>query len=152
MRILVLGLLLACFPGAIVVAPAVRAADSGSPGEPPEMTKARADIKAKRYAVALAELKVLVAKNPTADVFSLYGHALWKTGDPAQGMTYYNKALTLNPMHKGALEYQGELFVELGQLYKAKENLAKLNHLCWFGCEEASDLKEAIEHAPPRRS
>ena len=60
------------------------------------------------------------------------GHALWKTGDPAQGMTYYNKALALNPMHKGALEYQGELFVELGQLDKAKENLAKLNHLCWL--------------------
>jgi hypothetical protein len=53
-------------------------------------------------------------------------------------------------MHKGALEYQGELFVELGQLDKAKENLAKLNHLCWFGCEEASDLKEAIERAPRR--
>jgi tetratricopeptide (TPR) repeat protein len=150
MRNLVLCLTLICFPVAIVVAPAVRAADSGSPTEPPEMTKARADIKAKRYDVALAELKVLVVRNPTADVFSLLGHALWKTGDPTQGMIYYNKALALNPMHKGALEYQGELFVELGQLDKAKENLAKLNHLCWLGCEEASDLKEAIEHAPRR--
>jgi tetratricopeptide (TPR) repeat protein len=150
MRTLILCLMLTCFPGAIVFAPAVHAADSGSPAEPPEMTKARADIKAKRYDVALAELKVLVVKTPTADVFSLLGHALWKTGDPTQGMTYYNKALALNPMHKGALEYQGELFVELGQLDKAKENLARLNHLCWLGCEEASDLKEAIEHAPRR--
>jgi tetratricopeptide (TPR) repeat protein len=150
MRTLVLCLILTCFPGAIVLAPALHAADSGSPTEPPEMTKARADIKAKRYDVALAELKVLVVRDPTADVFSLLGHALWKTGDPTQGMIYYNKALALNPMHKGALEYQGELFVELGQLDKAKENLAKLNHLCWLGCEEASDLKEAIEHAPRR--
>jgi tetratricopeptide (TPR) repeat protein len=150
MRSLVLCFILICVPGAIVVAPAVRAADSGSPTEPPEMTKARADIKAKRYDVALAELKALVVREPTADVFSLLGHALWKTGDPTQGMIYYNKALALNPMHKGALEYQGELFVELGQLDKAKENLAKLNHLCWFGCEEASDLKEAIERAPRR--
>jgi tetratricopeptide (TPR) repeat protein len=150
MRTLVLCLILTCFPGAIVLAPALHAADSGSPTEPPEMTKARADIKAKRYDVALAELKVLVVRDPTADVFSLLGHALWKTGDPTQGMIYYNKALALNPMHKGALEYQGELFVELGQIDKAKDNLAKLNHLCWFGCEEASDLKEAIEHAPRR--
>jgi tetratricopeptide (TPR) repeat protein len=150
MRNLILCLMLTCLPAAIAVAPPAHAADSGSSTEPPEMTKARADIKAKRYDVALAELKVLAVKNPTADVFSLFGHALWKTGDPTQGMIYYNKALTLNPMHKGALEYQGELFVELGQLDKAKENLAKLNRLCWLGCEEASDLKEAIEHAPRR--
>ena len=31
---------------------------------------------------------------------------------------------------------------------QAKENLAKLNRLCWFGCEEERDLKEAIAHAP----
>jgi len=150
MRKLVLCLVLTCFPAAIVVAPAVHASDSGSSVVSPEMTRARAEIKAKQYAAALADLKILVVKEPTADVLSLYGHALWKTGDPAQGMIYYNKALAINPMHKGALEYQGELFVELGQLDKAKENLAKLNHLCWFGCEEASDLKEAIEHAPRR--
>jgi tetratricopeptide (TPR) repeat protein len=150
MRNLVVGLILTCFAGTIMVAPAARAADSGSSEESPQMTKARAEVKAKQYAAALADLKVLVVKEPTADVFSLYGHALWKTGDPTQGMAYYNKALALNPMHKGALEYQGELFVELGQIDKAKQNLAKLNHLCWFGCEEASDLKEAIEHAPRR--
>jgi tetratricopeptide (TPR) repeat protein len=150
MRNLVFCLVLTCVAGAIAVAPAVRAADTGSAVESPEMTRARAEIKAKQYAAALADLKVLVVKDPSADVYSLLGHALWKTGDPTQGMVYYNKALALNPMHKGALEYQGELFVELGQLDKAKENLAKLNHLCWFGCEEASDLKEAIEHAPRR--
>ena len=78
----------------------------------------------------------------------MLGHALWKTGDWRQGMTYYDKALAIDPSHKGALEYQGELYVELGQLDLAKQNLAKLNHLCWFGCDEARDLKAAIEHAP----
>ena len=61
------------------------------------------------------------------DVYSLMGFALRKTGDRAQAMTYYRKALEADPAHKGALEYQGELFVELGQIDKAKENLAKLN-------------------------
>jgi tetratricopeptide (TPR) repeat protein len=151
MRTLVLCLAVTCLSGATVIAPTAHAADVGSVSESPEMTKARADIKARRYDAALAELKVLVVRSPTADVFSLLGHALWKTGDPSQGMVYYNKALALDPSHKGALEYQGELFVELGQIDKANENLAKLKHLCWFGCEEASDLKEAIEHAPKRR-
>ena len=54
----------------------------------------------------------------------------------------------MDPSHKGALEYQGELFVELGQIDKAKGNLGKLNRICLFGCEEYDDLKQAIEHAP----
>jgi tetratricopeptide (TPR) repeat protein len=150
MRKLIFCLVLSCLPCAFTIAPALGAADVGSPTDPPELARARAEIKAKQYAAALADLKPLAVTTPTADVFSLYGHALWKTGDPTQGMYYYNRALALDPSHKGALEYQGELFVELGLLDKAKDNLAKLNHLCWFGCEEASDLKEAIEHAPVR--
>jgi tetratricopeptide (TPR) repeat protein len=139
-----------CLPGAALNIPAARAADSTPVNASPDLSAVRVQIKAKQYAQALVRLKALAVSYPTADVFSLLGHALWKTGDPAQGMAYYNKALAMNPSHKGALEYQGELFVELGQIDKAKENLARLNKLCWFGCEEASDLKEAIEHAPKR--
>lgn len=32
----------------------------------------------------------------------------------------------------------------MGNLVKAKEHLAALNKLCFFGCEEYTDLKEAI--------
>lgn len=143
--------LLACLGGAVTATPAVRAADTPSAIDPPQVTKARAEIKAKQYAAALAELRPLMASNPSADALTLYGHALWKTGDPTQGMAYYNRALALDPNHKGALEYQGELFVALGQIDQAQANLTKLNHLCFlFGCEEADDLKEAIEHAPRR--
>jgi len=150
MREFVLLLALAGVPATTVIAPVAHAADAGSTTDSPELRSARAKLKAKQYPAALAELKILVAKSPTADVYSLLGHALWKTGDPTQGMAYYNKALFLEPSHKGALESQDELFVELGQIDKAKENLAKLKRLCWFGCEEADDLKEAIEHAPKR--
>lgn len=146
----VLWVVVAWLAGALAAAPAARAADTGSSTGPPQLTLARAQIEAKNYTAALATLKPLVVTTPTADVFTLYGHALWKTGDPTQGMYYYNRALALDPNHKGALEYQGELFVALGQLDQARANLARLNHLCWLGCEEASDLKEAIEHAPVR--
>lgn len=62
-------------------------------------------------------------------------------------MIYYRKALDIDPGHKGALEYQGELYVELGQIDKATENLEKLNRICSSGCEEQEDLKAAIDQA-----
>jgi len=159
----------ACLPVAVAIslaapfaAPRVaqwgtaHAADSPSvtatSAETTDLQPARAAIKAKQYGTALAQLKVLAVKYQTPDVYSLLGHALWKTGDPAQGMIYYNKALAINPLHRGALEYQGELYVQLGQIDKAKENLQKLKGICPFSCEELSDLQEAIEHAPKGRS
>jgi len=35
--------------------------------------------------------------------------------------SYYNTALTIDPKHIGALEYQGELFIQLGDIEKAWE-------------------------------
>jgi tetratricopeptide (TPR) repeat protein len=142
LRLALAGLLLA------TMLPAANAADTPSTREGPDLSGVRASIKVKNYDAALTQLKGIVVNYPQPDVYSLMGFALRKTGDRAQAMTYYRKALDAEPTHKGALEYQGELFVELGQLDKAKENLARLNKLCWFGCEEQRDLKEAIEHAP----
>jgi tetratricopeptide (TPR) repeat protein len=142
-RLVLLGLLTAA-----VAAPVANAADSPSTREGPDLSGVRAAIKVQNYDAALAQLKTMVVSYPQPDVFSLMGFALRKTGDRAQAMTYYRKALDADPSHKGALEYQGELYLELGQIDKAKENLAKLDRLCWFGCEEEKDLKEAIAHAP----
>lgn len=148
MRIPVLCLAFALLLGAAAVVPAAQAANDTPTLPAPDLTSVRAEIKAQKYDAALAELKVLVVKYQTPDVYSLLGHALWKTGDWRQGMTYYDKALAIDPTHRGALEYQGELYIELGQLDLAKANLAKLNRYCWFGCEEADQLKAAIAHAP----
>jgi tetratricopeptide (TPR) repeat protein len=133
---------------AAAVSPAASAADSPSVKEGPDLSNVRAAIKVKNYDAALVQLKGIVVGYPQPDVLSLMGFALRKTGDRTQAMTYYRKALDADPAHKGALEYQGELYVELGQIDKAKENLAKLDRLCWFGCEEEDDLKQAIANAP----
>jgi tetratricopeptide (TPR) repeat protein len=138
--------------GAAVIAPAAEAADGAPAKDAPDLKAVRSAIKAKDYNAALAQLKVIVVTSPHPDVYSLMGFALRKTGDRGQAMTYYQKALDADPAHKGALEYQGELYVEIGQIDNAKLNLAKLHKLCWpFGCEEQDDLKQAIEHAPPGR-
>ena len=65
---------------------------------------------------------------------------------PALG--FYLKALKINPKHKGAHEYLGELYVETGQLAKAREMLADLEKLCGnTSCEEYEDLEKAINAA-----
>jgi tetratricopeptide (TPR) repeat protein len=138
-------LALACLLG--MAATAAYAADSLPSKDAPDLTTVRAAINAKHYDTALVELKRLEVNYKQPDVYSLMGFALRKTGDRPQAMTYYRKALELDPTHKGALEYQGELYIEIGQIDKAKENLKKLDKLCWFGCEEEDDLKEAIETA-----
>ena len=140
----------ACLVGAAVIAPAASAADGAPASDAPDLRAVRAAIKAQNYDSALAQLKVILVTSQHPDVYNLMGFALRKTGDRAQAMVYYQKALAADPSHRGALEYQGELYVEIGQIDNAKANLAKLQKLCWpFGCEEQDDLKEAIDH-PPR--
>ena len=79
-----------------------------------------------------------------ADVYNLLGFTLRKTGDFKTSLTYYTKALELQPDHKAAREYLGELYVETGNMEKAKEQLAILAKLCPGGCEEREDLQKAI--------
>ncbi len=49
-----------------------------------------------------------------------------KTGDLDRAASHYDQALKLDPKHKGALEYQGELFLMQGNRAAAEANLAKL--------------------------
>ena len=135
------------FLGLIGISSAAMAVDNATTNRAPELTTVRAALKAKNYPAALAELKGMVVMYQNPDVYNLLGFALRKTGDQTQAMTYYKKALDFDPAHKGALEYQGELFVELGQIAKARENVAKLEKICPSGCEELEDLREALAHA-----
>ena len=79
-----------------------------------------------------------------ADIQNLLGFTHRKTGKLDAAASYYNRALEIDPQHKGALEYQGELFLMLGDKDAAAANLAKLDKICWLGCSEYDDLKQAI--------
>jgi len=133
--------------GASVAATGALAIDNITSQELPELASVRAKIKAKDYKGALAELTPMLETHQHADVYNLMGFALRKTGDYKQAYTFYRKALDFDPEHKGALEYLGELYVETGQVDKARENLALLKKLCPVGCEEMFDLEEAIASA-----
>jgi Flp pilus assembly protein TadD len=109
----------------------------------PDLSSVRAKIKAKDYAAALTELRDIAEDTQQADVYNLLGFTLRKSGDFKTSLTYYTKALELQPDHKAAREYLGELYVETGDMQKAKQQLAILEKLCPGGCEERVDLQNA---------
>jgi cytochrome c-type biogenesis protein CcmH/NrfG len=128
---------------ALVPAPAF-AVDNMESTDAPDLSSVRAKISAKNYAAALTELRDIAEDTQQADVYNLLGFTLRKTGDFKTSLTYYTKALELQPDHKAAREYLGELYVETGNMEKAKEQLAVLAKLCPAGCEEREDLQKAI--------
>ena len=131
----------------LLAAPSAYAVDTVVSKDAPDLTSVRAKVKAKDFKGAIAELTPLLQTHQHADVYNLLGFSLRKTGDMKQAATFYAKALDFDADHKGALEYQGEMFVELGQIDRAKANLARLVTLCPQGCEEREDLEKAIASA-----
>lgn len=114
----------------------------------PVVAAARAAIAKDDWAGAQAGLKQALAANPNhADYHNLYAFSLRK-GSPKPDMElvfkHYGEALRLDPKHRGAHEYIGEAYLMVNNLPKAKEHLATLDKLCFFGCEEYTDLKKAV--------
>jgi cytochrome b involved in lipid metabolism len=109
------------------------------------LSEADALIKQKNFTAALNLLKQAdrsYANN--ADVNNLLGFSSRNLKQFSASAKYYQKALKINPNHLGALEYQGELFLQTKKVSSAKRNLAKLKKLCGENCEEYLDLKKAI--------
>jgi Flp pilus assembly protein TadD len=124
----------------------VFAVDTIQSKDAPDLSAVRVKIKAKDFGGAVTDLNGMIDKGVQhADVYNLLGFSLRNQGDNKSAQTYYSKALDFDPDHKGALEYQGELYVKIGDFAKARANLAKLVKLCPQGCEEREDLEKAIE-------
>lgn len=115
----------------------------------PTLADARALIRAEKWKPAIAMLKTIIADDSrNADALNLLGFSLRKSGDMKNAEGFYLRALKLNPRHKGANEYLGQLYVETGHLDKAKERLEVLARLCGnTTCEEYEDLEKAIAAA-----
>ncbi len=113
----------------------------------PDYAAAKARIDAQDYAGALPMLDLIIVAEPAnANAWNLHGFANRKLGKMKAAAKSYETALKLNPAHLGALEYQGEMFLELGQPDMAKANLTRLQDLCG-NCEEAEDLAQALAAA-----
>lgn len=132
---------------ASVAAAAVAAPNEDHWGTPPSVDYARATelVASADFKTALPLLESLAEKSPgDADVFNLLGFSHRKTGNLDRAASAYARALRLNPDHRGALAYQGELFLSQGEIAAAEGNLARLAALCPSACEERSDLAKAV--------
>jgi len=112
----------------------------------PDYTAAEKAIKGGNYPGAIKLLEHVVERDASnADAYNWLGYATRKNGDPAKSIPIYQKALALDPEHRGAHEYIGEAYLQLNDVVKAREHLARLDKLCFFSCEEYRDLKKAVE-------
>jgi tetratricopeptide (TPR) repeat protein len=98
-----------------------------------------------KYDKAIGYLKrALELERKHADAYNYLGFAYRKKGNLKLAGLAYQEALKINPDHKGVLEYQGEMYLKLGDLNAARRNQAHLQSLCSNGCDELKELTRAI--------
>jgi tetratricopeptide (TPR) repeat protein len=100
-------------------------------------------IENKEFDKAILELNQ--ADQDDADVINLLGYSNRKLKNYDAALKYYQQALSINPKHKGANEYLGELYLETGEIDKAKQQLAILDDVCFLSCSEFTTLKRSIK-------
>jgi Flp pilus assembly protein TadD len=120
--------------------------------DPVWLTQARSSIKAEKYDQAIQQLQS-ANETSSADWNNLLGYSLRKKQPPdlLGAEKYYQAALKIDPDHRGALEYYGKLKLINNDLPGAESLLARLDKACTFGCEEYSDLKEAVQKYKSRK-
>ncbi len=135
-----------------VVTPAAQASITPAPSKESllaaSMAKARELIAGKDWQGAIKEL--LIAQKlelKRADALNLLGFSHRKIGEFSTSLTYYKAALRLDPRHKGARKYLGELYLVMKNPKKAAAELAALKRICGITCEEYLDLAGAIKKA-----
>lgn len=139
-----------------LAAPAAPAADPATTGwNFPTVEDGRAAyadavglINQERYAEAFASLeRTQEAVGPHADILNYMGFTSRKLGRLDDALAYYGEALRLDPNHLGATEYLGELYIQMGQLDRARTQLARLDQLCAYGCAQREELARWISDA-----
>ena len=94
----------------------------------PDYTVGVKAIDAGQFAAAIPLLQKSIARDGSnADAYNWLAYATRRNGDPTGWNTIYQKALAIDPKHRGAHEYIGEAYLTLDNLPKAKEHLANLD-------------------------
>jgi tetratricopeptide (TPR) repeat protein len=144
LRAVALACFLAASAGATLAADSAPA-PSAQPAAVDKLGKARELIASKQWQAAISELKQV---NATGDAswnnLMGYSNRKAKTPDLAAAGKYYSAALAIDPKHAPTLEYQGELFLQQGDLGSAEKNLSALDKGL-FKSAEYKELKAAIE-------
>jgi tetratricopeptide (TPR) repeat protein len=110
-----------------------------------DFQRGRAAIEAKDWNSAIQSLTAADQRTPgNADIHNLLGYAYRNAGKLEVALDHYQKALKIDPRHRGAHEYIGEAYLMAGDLAKAEEHLGVLRRICPIRCEEREDLSRRI--------
>ena len=138
-----LGLSLAMLVGATLGDPTEEASKEGQLD--PDYAAGKAAIAAKDWSAAVRLLSSAALRDTrNADIENYLGYAYRQSGQLQPAFTHYQRALQINPRHRGAHEYIGEAYLLANNLTKAEEHLAALQGICLIPCEEYEDLKKAV--------
>ena len=144
--------------GAAPAGHAVAALSGGSSAAPPapsgdpDYAAGKAAFDRKDWQAAIANLSLVSAGGPQEDeAQTMVAYAWRKLGRYDLALESYAAVLARSPRHRGALEYLGEAYLDLGRVDDANATRARLAQACGgAGCEELEDLERAYaEHGVP---
>ena len=134
---------LALWPGAGAADPSTD--DAAAVQLDPDYAAGKQAIDAKDWPTAIKSLTSAALRDTrNADLQNYLGYAYRNAGQLDLAFRHYQRALQLNPRHRGAHEYIGEAYLIAHNLAKAEEHLAALHKICLIPCEEYADLKQKI--------
>ncbi len=139
----------------VALAPALGRADatteqSAEGALDPDYAAGLKAIEAKNWIEAIRLLSSASLRDTrNADIQNYLGFAYRNSGDLSGAFDHYNRALTLDPRHRGAHEYIGEAYLMIGNRAKAEEHLAALRSICLIPCQEYTHLETVIRGRSP---
>jgi len=106
---------------------------------------ARKAIDGKHWEEAIARLRKAEVRHPDhADLQNYLGYAHRNLKQFDAAFRHYERAIELEPRHRGAHEYIGEAYLMVGDVPNAEKHLAALRAICLLPCEELTDLEKAF--------
>ena len=120
--------------------------DPNGPSVDPDVVAGKKAIDEKRWPAAIKALSSAALRDTrNADIQNYLGFAYRNAGQMNEAFAHYERALKLNPRHRGAHEYVGEAYLIVGKPAQAEAHLKALQAICVLPCEELDDLKAKID-------
>ena len=117
----------------------------GAASNDPDYAAGKQALDQKDWGEAVKRFRQAALRDPdNADLQNYLGFSYRNLGQLDAAFQHYQRALELNPRHRGAHEYAGEAYLMVGDLGRAEEHLAALRKICLLPCEELGDLERQI--------
>jgi tetratricopeptide (TPR) repeat protein len=112
----------------------------------PDFAAGKRALAVENWDAAITALNLAMVRDPlNADIQNYIGFAHARLARLGPAMGHYQRALMLDPRHRGARTHLGELFLALGSAPQAREQVAALKEICLIPCDEIAYLERAID-------